>query len=1005
MKLSFFFFFLFFIFFINVASASSFGFNNENIPFIERDFKFIKQGGDSVSGNYDFNGGYFNGGLSIIGGNLFAQIGYFYNITSINVTKENLRVIENLNVTQNVTARYFIGDGSLLTGIVAGTGNTSWNESHANTLFYNKTSNIDLGEYNITASYFIGNGSLLTDIQISTYNITYDALNSTYGKFWYNQTLGSIAYIDIGDANLQANITAVNTSLIDRFDNFNYNQSLWNLSDGKVYQKDLNYKVGIGTTTPQQTLNVIGDVNITGDFLIEKDILISGGFFQYDAEGESYFYGSVQFGEDISLKPNTGRVTAKSFFLPGEVVQIDPTSIFSTVNIILDEASIGIDTYNPTAKLDVRGNVSITGQAYLWNLSVIENVSARYFIGDGSLLTGITGGNMSWNETHAYTLFYNKTANIDLGGYNLTTTTGRVGIGTTTPRDALHVVGNITFEGDGTTTRINTSETLSIGLNAEATGEGATAIGFNVKALFEGAVSIGSRTQATHLYSTAVGYGAESTDLITTSVGYFSKADGQASTAVGNNAQAYGIESTAIGTFAVANHEVSTVIGYSAQSTKDEQIVLGTDLSEVYILGKLGIGEDNPNYKLQVNGTTAINGSLFVAGINVSNWLYNQTLESGGNMSWNETHAYTLFYNKTANIDLGGYNLTTTTGRVGIGTNDPKDKLHVVGNITFEGNVTINAGNNYLVKDNKYAFISNSFPKSGLFFNTTSVGFEFKNTDGGRNAYIGAGTVSDRSWNKKLNVGGTDLTLSNNFDFEVLGNSNFTGNIVVNRGNITFGGNSALRIAAGKHAFHSADYPLAGVIFNVSSAGVEVMNVVGNKNHYAGAGTFLNHTWGRAISINATAMHAPAYPLHVTSNGTNGISIHSLGLVRGAGFVDATEFPNKDFNAVNVVKNIKSEEKGLSNAVSKLDHKTLPEFAYKTWQEPIYEMVWNETLNEPILEIIGYNKQEGRVINNMVSINTKALQELIEENEKMKLELELMKKDLCSLGIERWCKK
>ena len=50
----------------------------------------------SVYGDFDFNGGWENGGFSIVDGNIYAQTGFFYNITSLNVTKQNLTVISDL---------------------------------------------------------------------------------------------------------------------------------------------------------------------------------------------------------------------------------------------------------------------------------------------------------------------------------------------------------------------------------------------------------------------------------------------------------------------------------------------------------------------------------------------------------------------------------------------------------------------------------------------------------------------------------------------------------------------------------------------------------------------------------------------------------------------------------------------------------------------------------------------------------------------------------------------
>jgi hypothetical protein len=55
----------------------------------------------SVYGDFDFNGGWMNDGLTISGGDIYAQTAYLYNITSLNVTKQNLTVIDDLIVYGN----------------------------------------------------------------------------------------------------------------------------------------------------------------------------------------------------------------------------------------------------------------------------------------------------------------------------------------------------------------------------------------------------------------------------------------------------------------------------------------------------------------------------------------------------------------------------------------------------------------------------------------------------------------------------------------------------------------------------------------------------------------------------------------------------------------------------------------------------------------------------------------------------------------------------------------
>ncbi len=74
-------------------------------------------------------------------------------------------------------------------------------------------------------------------------------------------------------------------------------------------------------------------------------------------------------------------------------------------------------------------NVTIINQEVVGQLSVIGNISADYFIGDGSLLTGLDiTGQLLWNQT-GDNMFPSKI-------------TSSIGIGTTTPIEKLTVIGN-----------------------------------------------------------------------------------------------------------------------------------------------------------------------------------------------------------------------------------------------------------------------------------------------------------------------------------------------------------------------------------------------------------------------------------------------------------------------------------------------------------------------------------------------------------------------------------
>ena len=75
------------------------------------DSDFFMPLNQSVYGNFDFNDGWLNGGLSIIDGNIYAQSGYFYNISSLSVS--NLNINGSLTPYEGFDGQFDLGSEDL----------------------------------------------------------------------------------------------------------------------------------------------------------------------------------------------------------------------------------------------------------------------------------------------------------------------------------------------------------------------------------------------------------------------------------------------------------------------------------------------------------------------------------------------------------------------------------------------------------------------------------------------------------------------------------------------------------------------------------------------------------------------------------------------------------------------------------------------------------------------------------------------------------------------------
>jgi hypothetical protein len=159
--------------------------------------------------------------------------------------------------------------------------------------------------------------------------------------------------------------------------------------------------------------------------------------------------------------------------------------------------------------------------------------------------------------------------------------------------------------------------------------------------------------------------GTTGTGTISTAFGYSSNAPSIGSMAFGYNAQATNFYSTAIGLYSTASGGQSVAIGQYATATADQSYAFGKYITSA-ATGAITIGCSS-------NGHVLINP-------NTNNFMVG--FSEVPSMIVNEHSFMTGFANQKPTFYVGPKSSTDPTINVGIGTNAPTNKLHVVnGNI------------------------------------------------------------------------------------------------------------------------------------------------------------------------------------------------------------------------------------------------------------------------------------------------------------------------------------
>jgi hypothetical protein len=471
----------------------------------------------------------------------------------------------------------------------------------------------------------------------------------------------------------------------------NYNKS-FNFKNGVQVDVDKfivrGSLVGIGTSIPGETFDVLGNVRVAG--LVTTTNLNVTGIATFN---------QVRVGS-IQLSASAGVVTATAFYGNGATLSNLPTSQWVDVDVGLGFTSIyaagnvGVSTVDPRFSLQIGANPldNLPGVGINSNGNIITTgiISATSFIGAGFGITSINASNITGGSLPSTVI----PQSLFIGVVTATTFFGTlVGIAST----ALSLSGSPNIA----VSNITSSNISNSGIVSSYS-------------VVSGVSSIGISTVSTRLYAESIGVGTNSplSDIhirrtstselqVTSDSADAIVAFGRSTTLTGNNGvlrfgntsglYPYSTPSSVdIINYAVGNINSYLHLGASGLGTGAFNWLYGQNLTNLMSLtydGKLGIGITTPITTLHVVGTSTVTGNAYVgsnlfvnSNLNVNGSLTVNGNTLGGGVPFNSNIYATSGISTVVNLHV--YNPIGVSS-VGLGTDKPEVGLDARNDIAY----------------------------------------------------------------------------------------------------------------------------------------------------------------------------------------------------------------------------------------------------------------------------------------------------------------------------------
>ena len=322
----------------------------------------VSSGGINITGDSNFGGNWQQGGTTISGGNIFTQVLYVVNITSLGVS--NMNINGSMNPASGFNDTFDLGSSSLQwNDLYLGTGDLYLGGTGQKKWWYNQTQSIYY--YNQTATHFFYN---MTN--------THFFYNMTDTRFYYNFSLSE------------------NQSIYNfTYHSFAYNQTIasgWTKIGTNVILATISDKVGIGTTSPTALLEVSGG-NVDG--------------ITINSTGSPAL--RIQTSSTNSAARNWGFTTSYTSFGDFQIKESDaqggdPVLVGTSRLTILSGGKVGIGTTTPTTILSIEDN---NPQIVLNDSNNVEDI----------ILGNVNGDLQIWNSSSATPLTLTQSGKLGIG--------------------------------------------------------------------------------------------------------------------------------------------------------------------------------------------------------------------------------------------------------------------------------------------------------------------------------------------------------------------------------------------------------------------------------------------------------------------------------------------------------------------------------------------------------------------------------------------------------------